>query len=73
MADLEQSMRVVAFSLDQGWADLANGETVPITNWISDGEDTEDVDEVTAFVCGPTKDGLWVAEDMSRFEKARSS
>lgn len=60
-------VEVVAINLTRRLAHLNNDRTVPITNLIDyAGEETDDIEEAVAFVCG--EPGFWLAVAIKEYE-----
>lgn len=63
---------IKAFSLEGRWVVLADGEVLPLTNMLDgDGEETDDPELCTTFVCGPCQHGNWIADAVSNYEPAK--
>ena len=61
-------LRIVAFRLDNAWAQTNEGEVVPITIMLDGfGEETTDADECETFTCGPLETGQWFAVNVKAF------
>lgn len=43
---------------------LNDGQVIPITDWLLDGEDW-DAEDADTCVCGPCKNGKWYMVDLS--------
>lgn len=59
---------VVAYRLSTRTALLDDDRSLPITNLFVNGEETEETEDVTSFVCGQGDE--WYAVDCAAFEGA---
>ena len=67
------SERVVAFSLTGKWAELDDGQQVPLTNMFdTDGEETDDPDQCDKFVAGSDAT-RWFVHLVSDFDRIQTS
>jgi hypothetical protein len=52
---------------------LSNGEVIPITNMFDcTGDETDEPEEATAFVAGPTPDDKWIVDHVDAYNGVRS-
>jgi hypothetical protein len=62
------TLLVEALNIGQSAALLSDGQIVPVTNWLDDGDDC-DPQDATFCVCGPCKNGLWYLVDLSEMKE----
>ena len=61
------ALSVEAINRTTSIAVLNDGQLIPITNWLLDGEDCEPEDAMSC-VCGPCSKGKWYVVDLSEMD-----
>lgn len=65
-------MQIENINLRQKLAILTDGQMVNITNFLDiDGDETTDLEEVTAVVAGPDNCGKWYTDLLDSFTTSR--
>ena len=63
-----------AVNLRQRMALTEDQQIIPITKILDQfGDETDDLDEAVAFVCGPTAEGHWFSDDIETYDFNRSA
>lgn len=63
-----------AINLRQRLALTEDQQVIPITNVLDAfGDETDNLDEAVAFVCGPTAEGHWISDDIATYDFNRAA
>ena len=67
----DEPLDIDAVNRNLGIALLTDGQEIPVTNWMHNGEECFS-DEASSCVCGPDSAGKWYSVNLTQFEKAVS-